>query len=56
MVRSLLPGLIAGVLIGTYIGGSIALMLPETALRIIFAAVLSWMGIQYIRTPAPACE
>jgi uncharacterized membrane protein YfcA len=56
VVRSLLPGLIAGVLIGTYIGGSIALLLPETALRIIFAAVLSWMGLQYIRTPAPTCE
>lgn len=56
VVHSLLPGLIAGVLLGTFIGGSIALMLPETSLRIIFAAVLVWTGIQYIRTPAPVCE
>lgn len=56
VVRFLLPGLIAGVLMGTYIGGSIALFLPEAALRIIFAAVLSWMGVQYLRTPAPDCE
>jgi len=56
VIRFLLPGLIAGVLVGTYIGGSVALMLPERTLRVIFAAVLVWTGLQYIRTPAPACE
>lgn len=56
VVQSLLPGLIAGILLGTYLGGSIALVLPETALRILFAAVLLWMGTGYIRTPAPVCE
>jgi uncharacterized membrane protein YfcA len=58
VIPSLLPGLVGGILLGTFIGASIALMLPETALRWIFAAVLVWTGLQYVRTPAsvPACD
>ncbi len=51
--RPLLYGLIPGVLIGTYFGGSLALILPESTLRLIFAAVLSWTGIRYLRTRRP---
>jgi hypothetical protein len=54
VITSLLPGLIPGVLIGTYFGGSLALVLPEATLRVIFAAVLTWTGIRYLRTPRPA--
>jgi hypothetical protein len=50
---SILPGLIPGILLGTYLGGSLAHILSEGALRIIFAAVLIWTGIRYLRTPKP---
>lgn len=49
----LLPGLVPGVLLGTYLGGSIAHRLPEGYLRVIFASVLIWTGVRYLRTPAP---
>ena len=53
----LLPGLIPGILIGTYLGGSLALLLPEEVLRMIFAVVLIWTGIRYLKTKAPiTCE
>jgi uncharacterized protein len=49
---NLIAGLIPGILIGTYSGGTLALVLPEGTLRIIFAAVLIWTGIRYLRTRA----
>ncbi|MBI5847246.1 MAG: sulfite exporter TauE/SafE family protein [Nitrospirae bacterium] len=51
---SLLAGLIPGILLGTYLGGTLAHGLPEAALRIIFAAVLIWTGVRYLRAKAPA--
>ncbi len=53
VVVRLLPGLIPGILIGTYFGGSLALVLPEETLRVIFAAVLIWTGARYLKTPRP---
>ncbi|GAB6181920.1 sulfite exporter TauE/SafE family protein [Desulfotomaculum defluvii] len=50
---SILAGLIPGILIGTYLGGSLAHILPEGALRIIFAIVLIRTGVKYLRTPKP---
>lgn len=50
---SILPGLIPGILLGTYLGGSLAHILTEGALRIIFAGVLIWTGVKYLRTPKP---
>lgn len=50
---SLLTGLIPGILIGTYLGGSLAHELPDETLRIIFAAVLVWTGVRYLRTKSP---
>jgi hypothetical protein len=50
---ALLKGLIPGILIGTYLGGTLAHVLSEAALRISFAAVLIWTGIRYLRTKAP---
>jgi uncharacterized membrane protein YfcA len=52
----LLKGLIPGIILGTYAGGSCAHLLPEFTLRIIFAAVLIWTGIRYLKAPAPSCE
>jgi uncharacterized protein len=49
---ALLTGLVPGILAGTYVGGSIANMLPEMQLRLIFAAVLIFTGTRYLSTPA----
>jgi uncharacterized protein len=54
VVKWLLPGLIPGILVGTFVGGSFAVRLPETVLRLVFAAVIIWTGSKYIRTPRPA--
>jgi uncharacterized membrane protein YfcA len=50
----LLLGLIPGILIGTYLGGTLALVLTDSILRVIFAAVLIWIGVRYLRTKKPA--
>ncbi len=49
----LLAGLIPGILIGTYFGSTLALRLPEATLRVIFAIVLIWTGVKYLRTKKP---
>jgi len=48
---SILPGLIPGIILGTFLGSSFAYTLSEVVLRVIFAAVLTWTGIRYLRTP-----
>ena len=53
---SILPGLIPGILLGTYLGGSLAYILPEGVLRIIFAVVLIWTGVRYLRTSKPLTD
>jgi hypothetical protein len=52
VVTRVLPGLIPGVFIGTFCGGSLAHLLSEANLRLIFAAVLIWLGIRDIRAAA----
>jgi uncharacterized protein len=52
--RGLLKGMIPGILIGTYTGATIAGYLPDTNLRYIFAIMLFWIGIRYLRTPPPS--
>jgi hypothetical protein len=56
VVTRLLPGLVPGILVGTFAGSSLALRLPEVALRVVFAAVLVWTGSKYVRArpPVPA--
>ena len=44
--------LMAGIALGSWAGGSGALALPAEALRIAFSALLVWLGIRYLRTPA----
>jgi len=51
---NLLLGLIPGILIGTYLGGTLAHVLSEGTLRIVFAAVLIWTGVRYLRENKPA--
>jgi len=54
--KGLLKGLIPGIVLGAFSGGSVAHLFPEVALRIIFAAVLIWMGVHIIKNPAQTCE
>ena len=53
---ALLPGMVAGVLLGSLAGSSTAHVLPEAALRIIFATLLIWTGVRYLRTGKPPTE
>ncbi|MEN6374720.1 MAG: sulfite exporter TauE/SafE family protein [Smithella sp.] len=50
VVHELLWGLIPGLLLGAYLGGSFAYLLPEKILRTIFVAVIIWIGLRYART------
>jgi uncharacterized membrane protein YfcA len=49
VVKEVLPGLIVGIIVGTFAGGSVAQWLSEATLRLIFAAVLIWLGLRDIR-------
>ncbi|MBT9252952.1 MAG: sulfite exporter TauE/SafE family protein [Brockia lithotrophica] len=51
---SILPGLLAGIFLGSSLGAWIAHLLPDAALRAVFAVVQTWLGLRYLRTPAPA--
>ena len=42
-------GLAPGALIGGYLGGTAAHLLPDLYLKLIFAAVIVWIGLQYLR-------
>ncbi|MCX8110494.1 MAG: sulfite exporter TauE/SafE family protein [Syntrophorhabdaceae bacterium] len=44
------PGLVIGAVVGGYLGGTVANLLPEFYLKLIFSAVLIWMGIRFIRS------
>lgn len=44
----MLPGLIAGVAAGGYLGGTAANFLPELYLKYIFAVILTWLGSRYL--------
>ncbi|MRR15484.1 MAG: sulfite exporter TauE/SafE family protein [Deltaproteobacteria bacterium] len=48
-----LPGLIAGILVGTFCGGNIAGFIPDAPLRIAFTAGIVFMGWRYARTVSP---
>jgi uncharacterized membrane protein YfcA len=50
VVLRVLPGLIPGIMIGTYFGGNLAHLLSEANLRLIFAAILIWLGLRDIRS------
>jgi hypothetical protein len=43
-------GISAGAIAGGYIGGTVANILPELHLKIIFSIVLMWLGQRYVRT------
>ncbi|MFA4902639.1 MAG: sulfite exporter TauE/SafE family protein [Desulfobaccales bacterium] len=49
VVTGVLIGLIPGILVGTFCGGTLAHLMTEANLRLIFAAVLIWLGIRDIK-------
>ncbi|MGC8938140.1 MAG: sulfite exporter TauE/SafE family protein, partial [Thermodesulfovibrio sp.] len=53
VIKGLLPGLISGIIVGTYIGSNIAHVLSDAYLRVIFALIIIWTGIRFLKTPKP---
>jgi uncharacterized membrane protein YfcA len=51
---AVLRGLVPGVMIGSASGGSFAHLLSDGSLRTIFAILLLWTGIRYLRIKKPA--
>ena len=49
VVTGVLFGLIPGIILGTFLGGSLAHLLSEANLRLVFAAVIIWLGSRDIR-------
>jgi uncharacterized membrane protein YfcA len=56
VVRRLLPGLVPGILLGTWLGSTVAVRLDEGTLRGLFVAVASYSAVRSLRArrPAPA--
>lgn len=46
---SIVPGLIAGIAVGAFFGGRLALGIPELPLQLVFIALLIWTGVRYLR-------
>ena len=51
--KGILRGLIPGIILGTYIGGNFANIIPNDTLRLIFAAMLIFVGLRYCRASSP---
>jgi uncharacterized protein len=51
--KEILWGLIPGIILGTYIGGNFANIIPNDTLRLIFASMLIFVGVRYFRTSSP---
>ena len=49
----MLPGLVPGVVVGAWLGGSVALRLTDDTLRLAFAAVVVYTGVRYLAAPRP---
>jgi len=50
----ILPGLLVGIFLGSSLGAWVAHLLPDVALRAVFAGVQTWLGIRYLRTSSSA--
>lgn len=48
LAQEIAPGLVVGILFGTFVGGSVANALPEIWLRVVFAVVLIWTASRYL--------
>lgn len=52
--HGLLFGMIPGILLGTFIGGNVAQVIPDAPLRWLFVFTAVYMGWRYLRTIDPA--
>lgn len=52
----ILPGLVPGILLGTFAGGSLAQILPEVALRIVFSIVVIYTALKNVRAKRPETD
>ena len=46
-------GLVPGILLGTYLGGNLANIIPDNILRLIFAVIIIFLGFRYFKTSSP---
>jgi uncharacterized protein len=53
VVRRLLPGLVPGILMGTWVGSTLALRLTDATLRFAFAGVVVYTGVRYLGAARP---
>lgn len=53
VAKELLPGLVPGILVGTWAGGSLAVRLSEASLRLVFASVLVYTGSRHVLARRP---
>jgi len=51
--KGILWGLIPGIILGTYLGGTFANTIPENTLRLIFAFIIIVLGVRYCSTSSP---
>jgi uncharacterized membrane protein YfcA len=51
--KGILWGLIPGIIVGTYLGGNFAHVIPDDILRLIFASILIVVGLRYFKTSSP---
>ncbi len=49
----ILYGLVPGILLGTYLGGNLANIIPDNTLRLIFAVIIIFLGFRYFITSSP---
>ena len=49
----ILYGLVPGILLGTYLGGNLANIIPDNTLRLIFAVIIISLGFHYFKTSSP---
>ena len=49
VVTVIVPGLIVGIIVGAFGGGTLAQWLSDATLRVIFAVVLIWLGLRDIK-------
>jgi uncharacterized protein len=45
----LAAGLAAGAMVGGFLGGTVANVLPDYLLKLVFASIGIWMGVRYVR-------
>lgn len=51
--KTILWGLIPGIIVGTYLGGNLAHLISNNTLRMIFACIIMFLGVRYFRTSSP---